>query len=157
MIRHFTASAIIIKDSRVLLVFHKKYQKWIQPGGHVDPNETPPEAACREAFEETGLHIELLSQENIWVDYPNARSIERPYACLLENIPSFKEEPPHQHIDLFYVARPVSDQEVLNLREVEKLKWFSLSELLLLKEGEDIFPEMKVFLEKILSCSCHYK
>ncbi len=42
------------------LIFHRKLKKWLPPGGHIDPNEMPSETAIREAFEETGLEIELI-------------------------------------------------------------------------------------------------
>ena len=45
--RHFCASAYIVnpENKKVLLVKHKKYNKWLQPGGHIEDNETPEEAA----------------------------------------------------------------------------------------------------------------
>lgn len=154
MIRQLTASVLILDQEKVLLVFHKKYQKWIQPGGHVDPNEVPSDAACREAYEETGLHVQLLSEENVWVSYPNAHSIHRPYACLLENIPAFKNEAAHQHIDMFYLAKPISGQEILNTKESDDLRWFSLKDLEELRSGIDIFPEVKDFLINLLHSPC---
>lgn len=46
-IRHFTASAIVLDDhDRVLLVHHNKLGQWLYPGGHIDPNEDPAQAAC---------------------------------------------------------------------------------------------------------------
>ena len=57
MKRQFTATVYILEKDKVLLIHHRKLQKWLPPGGHMDPNETPAEAACREAFEETGLKI----------------------------------------------------------------------------------------------------
>src|SRR6185437_245535 len=85
--RHFTATAYILENGRALLLKHPKLGKWLPPGGHVEPNETPPECAKREAREETGLRVELIPQENLWLNYSNAASFERPYLCLLENIP----------------------------------------------------------------------
>jgi len=35
--------------------------KYNQPAGHVEPGETPAEAAIRETLEETGWHIELTN------------------------------------------------------------------------------------------------
>ena len=56
---HFTASAIVIGPRGVLLHLHKRIRRWLQPGGHIDPGETPIEAALREAGEETGLPVTL--------------------------------------------------------------------------------------------------
>ena len=64
MLRQFTATCYVIKDDKVLLIYHKKFKKWMPPGGHIDPNETPPEACRREVFEETGLEIEIIKQSN---------------------------------------------------------------------------------------------
>ncbi len=53
---HVTGSAIVLdQDGRVLLHRHKRLDRWLQPGGHVDPGETPWDAAIRETREETGL------------------------------------------------------------------------------------------------------
>jgi 8-oxo-dGTP pyrophosphatase MutT (NUDIX family) len=40
---------------KILLIFHKRLQKWLPPGGELLPDETPQEAAIRELNEETGL------------------------------------------------------------------------------------------------------
>lgn len=69
-------------------------------------NETPEEAALREVKEETGLEVELIPQENVWVEYEHAKSLHRPFFRLLENIPARGSEPAHQHMDLVYLARP---------------------------------------------------
>ena len=53
---HVTGSAIVVdEDDRVLLHRHKRLGRWLQPGGHLDPGETPWEAAVRETREETGV------------------------------------------------------------------------------------------------------
>lgn len=46
-------------DGRLLLVHSLAIGDWLTVGGMVEPDETPQEAACREAFEETGLLVEL--------------------------------------------------------------------------------------------------
>jgi 8-oxo-dGTP pyrophosphatase MutT (NUDIX family) len=52
---HVTASAIVVGPEGVLLHFHKKVHLWLQPGGHIEDNEAPWDAAQREVLEETGL------------------------------------------------------------------------------------------------------
>lgn len=41
----------------VILLKHKRLGLWLQPGGHIDPGESPWDAALREAREETGLEV----------------------------------------------------------------------------------------------------
>ena len=55
---HVTASAIVVGTRGTVLHLHKRLGRWMQPGGHIDPGETPPEAARREAIEEIGLDVE---------------------------------------------------------------------------------------------------
>lgn len=54
---HVTGSAIVAGPRGVVLLRHKRVGIWLQPGGHVDPGETPWDAALREAGEETGLAV----------------------------------------------------------------------------------------------------
>jgi 8-oxo-dGTP pyrophosphatase MutT (NUDIX family) len=143
--KHFTATAYIIDEGRVLLIPHPKLGKWLPAGGHVELNETPPECARREALEETGLKIELIPQENIWITEWNASSFERPYLCLLENIPAHGDKPAHQHMDFIYVAKPLGGHLVAEAR------WFSIEEIEALSDDVEIFVETKQTIRHLLS------
>ena len=59
---HITGSAIVIGERGVVLLRHRRLDMWIQPGGHVDPGETPWSAALREAAEETGLPVSFIAE-----------------------------------------------------------------------------------------------
>jgi 8-oxo-dGTP pyrophosphatase MutT (NUDIX family) len=54
---HVTGSALVVGPRGVVLLKHKRLGFWLQPGGHIDPGESPWEAALREAREETGLDV----------------------------------------------------------------------------------------------------
>jgi 8-oxo-dGTP pyrophosphatase MutT (NUDIX family) len=151
MERHFTVTAYVIKARKVLLLFHPKYNKWLPPGGHLEPGETPPEGVVREVKEETGLDVELIEQENIWINCWNAASFLRPYLCLLENIPSIGAKSAHQHMDLIYLARPIGGREHAHLVDEELLKWFSLEEMERLPTDEEIFGETKQTIKHLLN------
>lgn len=151
MEKQFTSTAYIVENGRILLIFHRKLKKWLPPGGHVDANETPQEAAIRETFEETGLKIELILQENIWVNQANAKSLVRPYLCLLEEIPEHNGIVAHQHIDFCYISRPVGGEITENTKETDGIKWFSEEEIDKLEEEHDIFLETKQVIKKILN------
>ncbi len=153
MERQFTATVYIVDGERVLLIFHRKLQKWLPPGGHLDPNELPPEGAKREAFEETGLIIELISHENIWIQRWNAVSFERPYLCLLEEIPATPKQAAHQHIDFIYLGRPIGGELKQNISETEGIRWFTREESAQLKSDEDIFLETQQVIDQILTAT----
>lgn len=153
MEKHFTATVYIFDRDKTLLIFHKKLRRWMPPGGHVDPNETPPEAAKREAFEETGLEIELISQETLWVNYPHSKSIERPYHCFLQEMPAYGNTPAHYHMDFVYMGRPIGGRTSFNERESEALRWFTWQEVQSLREDTEIFPEVKQVLEGFFTAS----
>lgn len=42
-------------NERILLHLHRRLDRWLQPGGHVEPSEDPVDAVLRETLEETGL------------------------------------------------------------------------------------------------------
>lgn len=54
---HVTGSGIVVGPRGVVLLEHKRLGIWLQPGGHIDPDETPWDAALRESREETGLVV----------------------------------------------------------------------------------------------------
>lgn len=151
MLRQFTAGAYILSEERVLLIYHRKLQKWLPPGGHVDLDELPSETAIREALEETGIEIELVSDEHIWVERWNAKSFPRPFLCLLEEIPAHGTQPEHQHIDYIYLARPTGGHEKINQTETAGLKWFTAGEAEALIDDEEIFVETKEVIRAIFN------
>lgn len=55
----FVSSVYIVNGDAVLLRKHDKYKMWLPPGGHIELDEDPSEAAIREAKEEVGLDVTL--------------------------------------------------------------------------------------------------
>lgn len=56
---HVTASALVLDPARglVLLHLHRRLDRWLQPGGHVEADERPEAAAIRETLEETAVAV----------------------------------------------------------------------------------------------------
>ena len=116
---HLTGSAIVVSadEARVLLLHHRKLDRWLQPGGHANPGETTgEEVALREALEETGIEGLVL--------YPGA---SRPLDVDIHAIPARGDEPTHEHLDLRYlVAAPrgaVLSPQVEELRAIRWVRW----------------------------------
>jgi 8-oxo-dGTP pyrophosphatase MutT (NUDIX family) len=53
------AVSIFDAEGRILLGKDAETGRWALPGGAIDPNEQPADAAVRECFEETGLLVQL--------------------------------------------------------------------------------------------------
>ncbi len=89
---HITASGLVIRGDKVLLILHPYLKSWLQPGGHIDDGESPVDAAIREVREETGFICALDSNDS------------KPIDVDIHEIPlnSKKGEVAHLHIDLLY-------------------------------------------------------
>ena len=57
---NFVRVVIQNEKEELLVILQKKWNCWVFPGGKIEANETPLEAAKREVFEETNLVIEDL-------------------------------------------------------------------------------------------------
>lgn len=100
--RDFTVAVFVVYDGRVLLHLHRKLGKWLPPGGHIEPNELPDEAALREVAEESGLAVRLVGGKGLATDYPEQPvQLVIPAGIQLEAIADG-----HEHIDLVYFAVP---------------------------------------------------
>lgn len=131
--RDWCATAFVVWRASILLHRHAKLQRWLPPGGHVDPDELPDDAAVREVYEETGVRVQLIGERAI--DAPGPRQLLRPRGIQLEPI-----VPGHEHIDLIYFARPVEPYAgELPLRDEDpSLGWYDADALARLALTEEM-------------------
>lgn len=133
--RDFTVAVFVVLADHVVLHRHPKLGLWLPPGGHIEPNELPDEAALREVLEETGLAIELAGSRGPLRDHlGQPRQLVRPEAIQLEEI-----GPDHQHIDLIYVARPLAIAPDGSLPALaEGMRWVGRDELAALALTDEV-------------------
>lgn len=137
MEKHFTTSVYVYntQTKKFLFIKHKKLQKWLQPGGHIEENENPEDCAIREVLEETGINARLVGER-----LPRETDLIRPFALQLNKM---NEE--HEHFDLIYLA--VTDENDLhqNFDETEGIGWFTKEEIL--DENFDTFEPQKGWVD----------
>lgn len=119
---HLTASAVVLgPDGTCLLVHHRLYDLWIQPGGHIDPetDETLIGAARRELKEETGLQeVTALSE------YPVHISVHQ--------IPAYpaRGEDAHQHYDVKFAFTAADTRiDAVQEEEVAGFEWRPIGQI----------------------------
>ena len=123
---HITASCYIIDDGgRLLLHHHRRLDRWLQMGGHLEEGETPAGAALREAAEESGLRdLRIVSDGIADLD--------------VHVIPAGRGEPEHRHFDVRYIARTGSpDAIAMDAQESKALQWVDLDRAATLMQGEE--------------------
>jgi 8-oxo-dGTP pyrophosphatase MutT (NUDIX family) len=107
---HVTGSAIVAGPRGTVLHLHKRLGGWMQPGGHVDPGETPWQAAVRETLEETGLAVR----------HPDGG----PYLIHIDAHPAGA----HVHLDLRYLLLSEDIDPSPPPGESPHVRWFSLAD-----------------------------
>jgi len=126
-IGHITCSAWVLNYRRThaVFVYHRHLNRWIQPGGHVEPVETPRQGALREAVEESGISaLRLLDQ--------------RIFHISIMNFPKGKDGPSHLHFDLRYLIQAPKGAVLSAPQEVGGAKWVPLNRLEAYSEEETI-------------------
>lgn len=117
-IGHVTGSAWIVDESQtsVLLMHHRKLDKWFQPGGHADGDPDILRVALKEAQEETGLDtVSVLSPAIFDVD--------------VHLIPANAKEAAHYHYDIRFLLRADRQQPLRINSESKNLVWVALSDV----------------------------
>ncbi len=143
-----TASGCLIIDDQVMLIKHKKVKSWLCPGGHIDLNELPHQAAEREFWEETGIKVKAFDPHLIKNNNDGSEYLPNP---ILSNLHWVSKDNYHvrtqhkkltsesklwskgceQHCNFFFLVKPATDNLNFkqNVEETDGIGWFSIDEL----------------------------
>lgn len=120
----YAADTFIVNEGAVLLRLHDKYKQWFPPGGHIELDEDPVEAALREVREEVGLEVALLGEA-----LPPGDDRERELLA-----PRFvnrhRINDTHEHVTFVYFATAPTRAVTQGESEIsDGIKWFAREEL----------------------------
>ncbi|MFB6199792.1 MAG: NUDIX domain-containing protein, partial [Candidatus Nanohaloarchaea archaeon] len=114
---------LIVEDGKLLLLYREDENWWEVPGGKVEEEESPTEAAVREAEEEIGVEVELRK-------------------------PFYSGEFQHSG-EMFlwhaYVSEIVEGDPVIQEDKFKKLEWFEGSEL----DELELAPNLEMILPSL--------
>lgn len=115
---HVTASAWILDPSRsqTVLLHHRKLERWLQPGGHVDGDPDVRRSALREAREESGLRTLRFITGAI-------------YDLDVHRIPVRGSEPAHDHYDVRFALEADPREPLVRNAESHDVRWIALTNL----------------------------
>ena len=119
----FVVNVFIIYNDKVLLIHHKKLNRWLAIGGHIELNEDTDEALFREVKEECGLEIEVLNEK------PTIEAQDTKFLYTPSFLDIHKISDTHKHIGLVYFAKAKSDKFIHNKEEHNDIRWFSKDDL----------------------------
>jgi 8-oxo-dGTP pyrophosphatase MutT (NUDIX family) len=115
---HVTASALVLDPvrRRVVLTLHPKIGRWLQLGGHCEPQDLVlADTARREATEESGL-------PGLDVVGPPVRLDRHEVRCRPDGSIGV-------HLDVQYVVRTTTDAALLPSEESPSVRWWPLDGL----------------------------
>lgn len=149
MTRLFCVTVYVFNEQgdKCLFINHRKLGCWFPPGGKVDPNELPDEAALRECLEETGVVVELVGERA-----PVEGGLIRPYGMQLNTVIPGERE----HIDFIYCAIAHDNQiPVLNEKETAGVEWFDVAAIM--DDSFDTKESVKIWVKRFVQELKHYR
>lgn len=132
---HFTSSSFVINQdqSKALLMFHKKYEKWLPFGGHwiedIAIQETLLQSAYREMFEE-GFNGEKIPSFSLYNSQPIDLDIH--------------EAKDHVHYDFAFLIQVNDTTKTTLSNESIEIKWIPLMDIAM--DNKNIFNDRIVRL-----------
>ncbi|GAB4015932.1 NUDIX hydrolase [Spirosoma koreense] len=146
---HITGSAWVVSPDRqqVLLIHHRKLDRWLQPGGHADGDPDVAAVALREAQEETGvtsLRLIFLTSEPVPAgESPAIFDVD------IHPIPARNGVPEHLHYDIRFLLEADPDEPLGYSDEIKNIRWVSVEKLNIYTSSTSIFRLARKIIEKL--------
>jgi len=118
------------KAKKIFLVHHKKADKWIPPGGHIEKGELPTNTLTRELQEELGYTL-------------NKQNMPKPF--LLTRVFINNSFPCNEHLDIWYAVETPTDAFVVDPSEFYDTRWVSFDEAEKLSADKNTLNALKIF------------
>ena len=110
---------------KVLLIYEKNRNFWGFPKGHMENGEDEIQTALREVKEEVGLDVEIDTQKRYTLNYIINNEIDK--------------------TTVLYLAKPITEEVVMQESEIENAKWCKFDEalsLLTFDNWKDVFRQV---------------
>lgn len=129
---HVTASGFVLHPDRgsVALVHHAKIDRWVQPGGHIEHEDTDHEQAARREVAEECLIDGLVTIGLIDLD--------------IHRFPARGSQPAHLHFDLRWAFRATHDRIAAGDGTLD-VRWVPVTELAHMQEEGLVRTARKLF------------
>lgn len=151
MDKHFTVSVFVIDkfvaNFNILLIHHLKFDKWMVPGGHIEPHENQIEASRREVEEETGIAFDFFTFKGPILHPSDSEPLLSPEFFFEQLIPANSKQSEHYHLDFNYLGIYKSGELNRNLKETKGLEWVNIESL----DELDMFDGTRAVLNYIKS------
>lgn len=80
-------------EKKILIILRRDVPVWVIPGGMIEPDEKPEDAAVREAFEETGCRISICRKSGVYHPVNSLTAVTHVFVCKkLEGVPQTGSE-----------------------------------------------------------------
>lgn len=140
--RHFTSTVYVVNEGATALHHHERIDRWLPPGGHIDRDELPLEAAKREVQEEIGQQVAIPGDERTVIG-PGSYELPKPAHLNLHDIHHYDDGTPgHQHIDFLYYgtvpSRNITPAD--GERGDTHWEWFTVDDL---ERDDRLSPEVR--------------
>lgn len=151
MIKEATATVFVFRQSeeagwRVAMMWHPRFAGWIPPGGHVEADESPAEAAAREVVEELGCRVRLVAGPATPLPdgFPHTPVVAPWWIVEMAASPDSHTSDRHVHVDHVFVAFWDGDVQAPETR----VRWFDEQEL---ADGADIAEDSRLQAKELFA------